>query len=103
MKKSQVIIILTALGFILLIALVYFYWPHSESSAPLLSKPPVQTSAPIFMTSEEKASLFIPADKEVQIINRNVDGEILTYKIIKSDSDIVTPGKLFPLQGAEIK
>jgi len=55
------------------------------------------------MTAEEKNSLFIPVDKEVQVLRRNADGEIMTYKIIESQDQIINNGSLFPSNSSELK
>jgi len=102
MKKKQILIII----FLLLLAsllILYFYWPHSPVAEPLLNNYSEQKAAPVFMTAEEKASFFIPADKKVQVIRRDSQGEILTYKIIQNSEEVVNPKSLFPRQANEIK
>ena len=103
MKKKYVFIAVGILIFIICLLSAYLYLSRKGKQEPLLNNPAVQDNAPVFMTAEEKASLFIPEDKNIQVINRGEDGEILTYKIINSDKDIVSPGRLFPTKPADLK
>jgi len=43
-----------------------------------------------YMKTAEKTKLGIPAELKVQVLDRNSEGTVLAYKIIRQDSDIVT-------------
>lgn len=43
-----------------------------------------------FMKSEEKKTMGIPEDLKVQVLERDANGVVLAYKIIRQDSDIMT-------------
>ncbi|MDD3285127.1 MAG: hypothetical protein PHG95_00585 [Patescibacteria group bacterium] len=103
MKKNNIIILGAVICLIIVFILLYFFWDKPQAQAPLLNGVQPQSSAPVFMTAEEKNSLFIPVDKEVQVLRRNADGEIMTYKIIESQNQVINSGSLFPSNSAEIK
>lgn len=60
--------------------------------------PVVATNTPVytktiqveFMKDAEKTKLGIPIELKVQVLDRNAEGTVLGYKIIRQDSDIIT-------------
>ena len=52
---------------------------------------------PDFLTSEEKAKFDIPAEVKVQSLSRDENGEVMVYRIIRNESDIVDPDKIMPI------
>jgi hypothetical protein len=50
------------------------------------------------MSTEEKASLYIPEETKVQVLNRDEKGEPITYKIINNDAEVVTEDKMAPIR-----
>lgn len=53
-----------------------------------------ETFTPEFLSNEEKTALDVPTSLKIQAITRNQAGEIMVYKIIRDDSDIVNPKKI---------
>ena len=43
-----------------------------------------------FMTEDEKAEKGLSPDMRIQVLDRDKNGKIIAYRIIKSDSDVVT-------------
>jgi len=43
-----------------------------------------------FMADAEKLKMQIPAALKIQVLERNSDGKVTAYKIIRQDSDIMT-------------
>lgn len=103
MKKNSIIIIGAVICLIVVFVLLYFFRDEPSTQTPLLNDIQPQSVAPVLMTAEEKNSLFIPVDKEVQVLRRNADGEIMTYKIIESQDQIINNGSLFPSNSSELK
>jgi hypothetical protein len=46
--------------------------------------------APVFLTEAEKEAFGLPIESKVQSLVKDNSGKIMVYKIIRSDSDIVT-------------
>jgi hypothetical protein len=92
MKKSFYI-----LAAILLLAILAFllFWLRKDNAisdteifpAELVSS---ELIVPDFMTESERIDFGLSADSQVQVINRSASGVIMTYKIIRSDDDLVT-------------
>jgi flagellar biosynthesis/type III secretory pathway M-ring protein FliF/YscJ len=53
-----------------------------------------KTFTPEFLSNEEKTALDVPTSLKIQAITRNQSGEVMVYKIIRDDSDIVNPKKI---------
>lgn len=53
------------------------------SPEELVNTPAVTEGTGEYMTAEEKVTYGIPADKEVEIVQRNPDGSIYMFKIIE--------------------
>lgn len=94
-------ILLLAVGLLVLAALAW--WLYSQRSD--LKKDGANVSEnqsaylePVFMSTEEKASLYIPTETKVQVLNRDEKGEPITYKIINNDSEVVTGDKMAPIR-----
>jgi hypothetical protein len=72
--------------------------PSDSDNAPLGSvEQPIAISEPIFMDEAEKKSLKINPSLKIQVLERDDDGKILSYKIINSDEDIA--GGYYPARG----
>ena len=72
---------------ILLLLLVFIFW-NLMSKKTVVENPnntPINNSQPTLMTTSEKQELGIPDNLSVEILNRNKDGQITTYKLIKSE------------------
>lgn len=98
-------ILYPALG-VLLIILIIVVWfivsSRSQSPAGNESENSIKAGknlpAPEFLTDEEKDSFGLPSEVKAQALNRDSNGKISVYKIIKSDSDIVLdPAAIGPI------
>lgn len=98
-KKNIFIFGLVAL-LILIVCLVWFYFAKNTGisdkntiNQSLQNLPTVE-----FLSTEEKASLGISQDYKIQALGRNEAGELIVYKIINSDEDIVPdPSSINPI------
>ena len=70
---------------VLLLLLVLIFWTlMSKRTVVENSKNiPASNSQPVLMNTQEKQELGIPDNLSVEILNRNQDGQITTYKLIK--------------------
>ena len=94
-------VLLLAVGLLVLAALAW--WLYAQRSNPgkngtNVSENQSASLNPVFMSTEEKASLYIPAETKVQVLNRDEKGEPITYKIINNDSEVVTEDKMAPIR-----
>jgi uncharacterized protein YpmS len=53
--------------------------------------------APSFLSEEEKNNLKIPVNSKIQVMTRDESGEVVVYKVINNDSDIVDPVTVEPI------
>ncbi len=96
MNKKKIIIICSAI--LALLIILFFTWlffkknkiESDTKNINLVS----ESSAPEFLTIEEKNKLNIPVDLKIQAVTRNQAGELMVYKVIKNDQDIVNPTKI---------
>jgi len=104
--KNKKLLILSVVGVIILfvfIALIISQFNSNKSTKPspdpLVDNNSEQAAPfePEFLTPEEKQSFNIPADFKAQTIKRGDNGEIMVYKLIRSDSDVVDPAKISPI------
>lgn len=47
---------------------------------------------PEFLSSVEKQSLGIPEENNIQVVTRDDNGEVLVYRVIESDDQVINPG-----------
>lgn len=84
--RKRIKIALAAIAVILLAAITIIYLDKGRNGRQ-------EGEAPIFriemMDQQEKAANNIGATQEVQILERTDSGDVMTYKIINSESDIV--------------
>ncbi len=103
-NKKLIIIIGLILFLILLIIGIIIFWrvrlralaprPTSQSSKVSRSI----SSAPSFLTVVQKQKLGISTQLKVQALKRNARGQLMVYRIIKSNSDIIyNPSKIAPI------
>ena len=64
--------------------------PVPNNPSPAINKTPKPIATPDFMTAKEKEGLKIDPKTKVQILQRLPDGTIGAYKVINSDSDVLT-------------
>ncbi len=93
-NKKTVFIILAVIFILVVIVLLIIFLRGRHASVPSTPTVTTTTTVPIFMTTDEKKELKISDDLKVQILNRDPQGKIMTYKIIKADDDVVTSGAL---------
>lgn len=108
MKKNR-LIILIIIALVLVAALFIFYkFYQTEPKIPdgytnFIENPTVGTVPPAiidlpkpialeFMTAKEKEEFSINTSTidKIQVLKRDKDGNVMTYRIIKNDSDILT-------------
>ena len=93
MKDKKIYIIVASLAVLLLIVVLAFIIFPIRKSKPLPLAPVVYQ--PEFLNVNEKQALGLPADSKIQALGRDSAGGVTVYKIIKSDSDIVSnPSKV---------
>ena len=98
MKKTTKIIIILAV--IIVAALLIFLFKDqtgkgfmtntNKSSETGQSGLKSDTGKVEYMGTEEKNSLNIPDSQKIQVLSRDEEGMVTAYKIINSDSDVVT-------------
>ena len=95
MKNKNLYIIITAgVGLILIIALAFILFP-AKKNIPLPSA--TSTYQPEFLNAGEKQTFGLPTDAKVQAF-RDARGNVMVYKIIRNDSEIVTnPSQVGPI------
>lgn len=107
MNRKRLIIISVGLLLLIIAGIWYFsvtrFLPVNNDSTDNQINNTEATAAPVFMTTEEKASLYLPVDTRIQVLNRDADGQALIYKIIKDDTDIVVPGSLPSFRPAAVE
>ena len=104
--KNKKLLILSVVGVVVL--LVFVILLVSQFNSNKSNKPSPGTLVdnngeqavpfePEFLTPEEKQSFNIPAEFKAQAIKRGDNGEVMVYKLIRSDSDVVDPAKIGPI------
>ncbi len=94
MFKNRKVIILSFLLLFVAIAIVFIFIMFKEN--PVL--PPVPAYQPEFLNASEKQNLGLPASSRIQALKRDAGGQVMIYKIIRNDSDIVTdPSQVGPV------
>lgn len=83
MDKKKIIIIAGAGLIILAILLVVVYLPAKENQPSEVLEG--NTKAPVLMTGEEKQSLGLQADTKVEVLGRDEQGEVSSYRILRDD------------------
>lgn len=80
----------------------YFLWPQDKGET---AQPPnsetVMEKPVVFMETAEKQALGLQPETKVQILGRDENGEIISYKIIRADEDVLKGGIVPPAQPQE--
>ena len=93
MKKKSIIILVAIIIFAALLVLVgILYFKNRSSVAPVVS--PSATFTPEILPAAEVAGLGLPSGTKVQALKRGSAGEVMVYKIIRRDKDIVDPAQV---------
>ncbi len=94
MKISKKTLLILLVVILLMGAALLAYFFNKQKDAALVVSNPADNSKPVFiqefMTAEEKKELSMSEDLRVQVIKRDASGEPMTFKIIKSEADIIT-------------
>lgn len=84
LTKKQKLISLLALIIILMIIVILLLIKNNKTTT-------VSTVfEPVFLNEAQKISLNIKPETKVQVISRDSQGNILVYKVIKNNNDIIT-------------
>jgi len=105
-EKRKIIIAAGAFLFILLIGLIIFFSLRDKNklNQEPNSNPQNNLPAPEFLNVAEKDKFGLPADAKVQSLNKDEAGNILVYKIIYSDNDIIAdPSAVAPISPRQKK
>jgi len=88
------------LASLLLIAILVFLflWLRKDRVNDDLTNAPLnsinsEVIIPVFMTDAEKTDHGLSVNSQVQVLGRNKNGVIMSYKIIRSDDDLITNRK----------
>ncbi len=106
MNKKKLIILLSIILILVILVFIFFYFssfkkplenntepefiPISENLDNEIYKPkPIELE---LMTDQDKEILNISAEayRRIQVLEKEEDGGVITYRIINSDADIVT-------------
>ena len=87
MKKKQILIIAIL---VLVVAAIIFALLFNNRKEIMPDNGNENIYQPEFMTLEEKESFSLPEESKIQVLKRSEDGGVSVYRIIRSDSDVVT-------------
>ena len=97
--KNKKIIILVSIGLLILLFAVVLIFKQSQRNK--VSETPGTAITPVFqadyLSQAEKQKLELPAETKVQALKRNTQGEVMVYKIIRTDKDITNPNDIAPI------
>ena len=98
MKNKKLIILISALVLILIVvaAIILTRSNLFNKTAETVNIPAENFTAD-FLSSSEKQSLDITTDLKVQAIKRDEQGEVMVYKIIRDDKDVINPANIKPI------
>jgi hypothetical protein len=82
-KQKKIIILAVILGLVVIVSLIFFFnrQNHSKQNVNLGSD---------FLDKSEKINLNIKPETKIQVLKRDASGNIVLYKVIRNDSDIIT-------------
>lgn len=92
--KKIVVVVISLILLIVIASLIYFLTRQVDKTTEEKPLPDNPVFVQEFMTVAEKKALSMPEDLEVQILRRDEAGEPMTFKIIKSDADILTTNSI---------
>jgi len=102
MKKKTIIILIAALVLVVVLVIVGVSYLSKRPAA----EPTVSTGAtltPKFLNDAEVTGLGLPSGTKVQALERGPAGEVMIYKVIRSDKDIVDPARVGPISPRAVK
>ncbi len=98
MKNKKILILLGigALILLLVIALIIKQLRYNNSIVAETNKPAENFQAD-FLSASEKQNLSLTTDLKVQALKRNAQGDVMVYKIIRNESDVIDPATIKPI------
>jgi len=87
MDKNKKLLILSGLIIITLIIIFLIFFDRDK-----INKNPEEVPtaiAPVFLDDSEKQQLGVPVDMEIQDLGRGDNGELLYYRVVKDETDII--------------
>jgi len=98
MKNKKIIILVGAGVLVLLFAASLIIRQNRQNNiVETQVTQPVENFQADFLSPAEKQNLNITTDLKVQALKRNAQGEVMVYKIIRNDKDIINPEKVKPI------
>ena len=95
-KKKIIIVSLVAL--VIVAGLLFILLNNSKTKGWRdRQNQPAEVFEPDFLTPAEKAKFDIPAEVKVQSLSRDENGEVMVYRIIRNEVDVVDPEKVAPV------
>ncbi|MFA5024364.1 MAG: hypothetical protein WC523_05375 [Patescibacteria group bacterium] len=91
--KNKKIIIISALILLAIIVFLLIIFLNKEMKSKTVDREKTTSSTPFkveFLSNQEKTQLGIPTDLKIQSLKRGPKNELVAYKIIKNDADIIT-------------
>lgn len=93
-KKAIIILISSVILLIVLFFVLILFKSDQQVKTGINSDLSSEIFTPEFLTDEEKLEFDLATDLKIQAVSRNSSGEVMVYKIIRKDSDIVNPKKI---------
>lgn len=95
-KKKIIIVSLAAL--VIVAGLLFILLNNSKMRGGRdRQNQPAEVFEPDFLTPAEKEKFDIPAEIKVQSLSRDENGEVMVYRIIRNEVDVVDPEKVAPV------
>lgn len=96
--KNKKILIFGLIGLFAVIAIIIVIWQlNQKNQATQTGINQAASFKADYLTSTEKQALNLVTDLPIQAVTRNSQGEVMVYKIIKKDGDVVDPAKVGPI------
>ena len=89
LSKKQIKIILAFIISLLIFFVIYIFIINKNAIKKNIDKR-AEVFVPTFLDDAEKTRLNIRPENKIQVLERNAEGKIILYKVIRKDSDIVT-------------
>ena len=88
LSKNQKIIGLVLLAIVIVLVAVLLIYKNKTVNKN--TSAPTTVLKPVFLDDKEKTDLNIKPETKVQAIKRNAAGQVMLYKVINNDTDIIT-------------
>ncbi len=93
-QKKKIIIISVSFILFLLIVISILLIRHQKGGSIFEKKQAETVFVPEFLNEEEKTSLGIPAKYDIQVLNRDENGKLKVYRVIREGEDPVNPNAI---------